>query len=109
MRIQVGQWWSMDDRGQGTAHRVGALIPDLLAPTPPLAYDHSSWIPLCACGVPETTKDSGARLPRQESATLFSTHIPDADHPRCSTCEVMSPALDHWLDTQHHQAEATRR
>lgn len=90
MQVIVGDWWTMDDRGQGIAHRVAAVIPDLIEPNPIVNYDFSRWIPLCACG-PAT------KAPRSESATLFSTFTPFPDHPRCSRCEVMSPALDRWL------------
>ncbi|SHU68697.1 Uncharacterised protein [Mycobacteroides abscessus subsp. abscessus] len=93
MAVLVGDWWTMDKRGRTEAHRVGAVLPDLLntSDTNLPSYDHSSWIPLCACA-PGLTK------PRTESASLFSTFIAaQAEHPRCSACEVMSPALDRWL------------
>jgi hypothetical protein len=95
MQILVGDWWTMDDRGEGPAHRVGVILPDLTMAAVPriITYDHSDWIPLCDCGPCHKGK-------RRESATLFSSFVPDsADARRCSTCEVMSPALDRWLES----------
>ncbi|MFV8227456.1 hypothetical protein [Mycolicibacterium fortuitum] len=90
MQVAVGDWWTMDDRGRGSAHRVAAVIPDLVDRNEFVNYDYSQWIPLCAC-------DPVADAPRTASATMFSTFAPGTDRPRCSRCEVMSPALDRWL------------
>ncbi|SLH41321.1 Uncharacterised protein [Mycobacteroides abscessus subsp. massiliense] len=76
MKVAVGAWWTMDKRGQGIAHRVGAVLPDLSSPTEQtfVQYDHSWWIPLCACG----PRINEARdKPRLESATLFSSYRPE--------------------------------
>lgn len=90
MQVSVGDWWTMDDRGCGIAHRVAAVIPDLVDRNEFVNYDYSQWIPLCAC-------DPTVDTPRTESASMFSTFAPGPDHARCSRCEVMSPALDRWL------------
>lgn len=92
MQVHVGHWWIMDDRGHGIAHRVAAIIPNLTEPNPVINYDFTGWIPLCACVLTSST-------PRSEAVALFSTPAPHPDQPRCSTCEVMSPALDRWLTT----------
>lgn len=95
MQILIGDWWTMDDRGEGPAHRVGAILPDLTVGAVPrlITYDYSHWIPLCDCG-------PGHKGHRRESATLFSTFVPHGvEDRRCSQCEVMSAALDRWLES----------
>jgi len=100
MRVHLGDWWTRDRDGKTTAHRVGAVFPDLRpepvsdrrpAPHLLLGYDYSHWIPLCECSIPAPT--SG----RNEYAAMFSTFMPWTDHERCSVCEVLSPLFDVWL------------
>ncbi|KJR10285.1 hypothetical protein UG54_01530 [Gordonia sihwensis] len=101
MSPRVGEWWTMDKRGEGVAHLVGIVIPNLLIdPKFPLTnYDHSSWTPLCSSG-DRRTDHAGHLMPRTESASLFSTFVRSAEHPRCSTCEVMSTALHRWMEQE---------
>ncbi|EIU74697.1 MULTISPECIES: hypothetical protein [Mycobacteriaceae] len=100
MRLHLGDWWTRDRNGKTTAHRVGAVFPDLrvepagdLRPRPRdvLAGDRSRWVPLCECGIPAP---DGAR---RDYAAALSTFMPWGDHERCSACEVLSPAFDAWL------------
>ncbi len=100
MRVHLGDWWTGDDAGRTPAHRVGAVFPDLRRETfgdgrprqaVMLDYDHSRWIPLCKCEIPAPAGGRG------EYPAMFSTYMPWADHERCSTCEVLSPAFDSWL------------
>lgn len=89
-QVTVGDWWTIDGHDHEIAHRVGAVIPDLVEPSPIVTDDYLRWIPLCACG-PNTT------TPYADAATLFATFTPDPNHPRCARCKVLSPALDRWL------------
>lgn len=100
MRVHLGDWWTRDDAGKTTAHRVGAVFPDLRhepigdgrpRPGAMLDYDYSHWIPLCECGIP------APKTGRGETPALFSTFMPWDGHDRCSTCEVLSPLFDSWL------------
>ena len=103
MSPRVGEWWTMDKRGEGVAHLVGIVIPNLTidpdAVFPHINYDHSRWTPLCASRG-HRTDDTGRQLPRAESASLFSTRVRSAEHPRCSTCEVMASALHRWMEQE---------
>lgn len=105
MRVKAGDWWTTDKRGESQAHRVATVIPwvaDYAGETEETAavLRHSTnmdrWIPLCKCGAQEK--------PRTESPALYSTFMPWDGHPRCSACEVLSPAFDKWLADQANSA-----
>lgn len=96
---QIGQWWTTNKRGEGTAHRVGAVIPDLTVGASMLTYDFTRWIPLCQC-ITRGRDECGHFRARSEYPAVFSTYQPAATHSRCSSCEVMSPALDRWMEQQ---------
>lgn len=81
MTPRVGEWWTMDKRGQGTAHLVATIIPALHPD--PMGYDYSRWIPACQC-----VKTSTERI---ESASLFSTR--DRNNPHCDECAGLREAL----------------
>lgn len=97
MRVHLGDWWTRDDAGKTTAHRVGAVFPDLRHESHPdgrpaiFEQDHSRWVPLCECGIPAPPGG------RSEYCAIFSTFMPWTDHERCSACEVLSPLFDSWI------------
>ncbi|ORJ92593.1 hypothetical protein A6F55_23815 [Prescottella equi] len=92
VKPRVGEWWTMDKRGEAVAHLVAVVKPDLLPrdkmPDSSLLYELSEWSPACVVS-------NVSAMRATWSATVFSTFKSDDEPPahRCTVCESLVERL----------------
>lgn len=98
--ITVGEWWGANGPDGCCVHRVAAIMPSLPASGEYLARSHSRWIPLCQ--IMRANEVTAVPLTQSQPQSVVT-------HDRCSTCEVLSGALDRWLTQRTKSAENMHR